>query len=269
MKKILLQFFVFFALVSCSSSEDNSSTPIVGGTSDYENIAISTISKLGLTMLSQNDNEWPQEAKANPCLIGYWDLIIKDAFGSGAKANLKISNCENVALYDKTNTASSFGASYDKNADIASERAFDNFKKFAYAYDVSLTKKITYPEVENINMDENNLKSYYDSTELDRIEGIYKSYKSDFNYKLGIIKDADKFKAIIVESDLPQWKNGDVKMIFESTALEDVFSVKYYMADKTSIETFANVEGGLITVEFKNLTGQNEDLKLLKLYPKK
>jgi hypothetical protein len=30
MKKILLQFFVFFALVSCSSSEDNSSTPIVG-----------------------------------------------------------------------------------------------------------------------------------------------------------------------------------------------------------------------------------------------
>ena len=239
------------------------------GASDYVNIVISATSKLGLTFLSQNANEWPQEAKANPCLIGHWNLIIKDAFGSGAKANLKISNCDNITLYDKTNTASGFGASYDKNADVASERAFDNFKKFDYTYDVSLTKKITYPSVENINMDESKLKSYLDSNKLDPIEGIYKTYKSDFNYKLGIIRVADNFKAIIIESDLPQWEKGEVKIIFESTALEDVFSVKYYMADKTSIETFANLEGGLIKVEFKNQTGESQDITLLKLYPKK
>jgi hypothetical protein len=239
------------------------------GPTIYDYIANSSINKMGLIMLPTEKKDWPMEARMNPCLIGYWDLRLTGAFGSGAKANLLISNCFSVALYDKTNTASGYGASAERNAKTAIGRAFDNFKNFTYAYNVSFTKTIIYPEVENINMDENNLKSYYDSTELDRIEGIYKSYKSDFNYKLGIIKDADKFKAIIVESDLPQWKNGDVKMIFESTALEDVFSVKYYMSDKTSIETFANVEGGLITVEFKNLTGQNEDLKLLKLYPKK
>jgi hypothetical protein len=38
--------------------------------------------------------------------------------------------------------------------------------------------------------------------------------------------------------------------------------------DKTSIETFANLEGGLINIEFKNPNGENEDIKLLKLYPK-
>ena len=278
MKKNMLRLVIFITFLSTNLNfAQNKDLNFLNGmkyasysgASEYENIAISKISKLGITMLSQNANEWPQEAKTNPCLIGYWDLIIKDAFGSGAKANLKISDCDNIALYDKTNTASGFGASYDKNADVSSERAFDNFKNFAYAYDVSLTKKIAYPAVENINMDENKLKSYLDSNKLDPIEGIYKTYKSDFNYKLGIIRVADNFKAIIIESDLPQWEKGEVKMIFESTALEDVFSVKYYMADKTSIETFANLEGGLIKVEFKNQTGESQDINLLKLYPKK
>ena len=43
---------------------------------------------------------------------------------------------------------------------------------------------------------------------------------------------------------------------------------KYFMGDKTSIETFANLEGGLINIEMKNPNGENNDLKLLKLYPK-
>jgi hypothetical protein len=239
------------------------------GPADYEYIAVSSISKMGLTMLSHNSNEWPKEAQMNSCLIGYWNLIINGGFGSGAKATLQISNCYNVAVYDKTNTASGFGASFDKNMNIATQRAFDSFKNFNHSYNESLTKTITYPEVENIKMDENELKSYFDSTILEPIEGIYKTYKSDSNYKLGIIKVADKLKAVIIESDLPQWKKGDVKVVFESTAVEDVYSIKYYLADKTSIETFANLEGGLITVELKNQTGENEDIKFLKLYPKK
>jgi hypothetical protein len=239
------------------------------GPADYEYIAISSISKMGLTMLSHNSNEWPKEAQMNSCLIGYWNLIINGGFGSGAKATLQISNCYHVAVYDKTNTASGFGASFDKNMNIATQRAFDSFKNFTHSYDESLSKTITYPEVENINMDEKELKSYFDSTKLAPIEGIYKTYKSDSNYKLGIIKVADKLKAIVIESDLPQWKKGDVKMIFESTALDDVFSVKYYMGDKTSIETFANLVGGLIKIEFENQTEKNEDINLLKLYPKK
>lgn len=239
------------------------------GPADYEYIAISQISKIGLIILSHNNNEWPKEAQMNNCLIGHWNLIINGGFGSGAKATLQISNCYNVAVYDKTNTASGFGASFDKNTNIATQRAFDSFKNFNHSYNESFTKTITYPEVENIKMDENELKSYFDSTILEPIEGIYKTYKSDSNYKLGIIKVGDKLKAIIIESDLPQWKKGDVKMIFESTAVEDVYSIRYYLADKTFIETFAKLEGGLITVEFKNQTGEDEDIQLLKLYPKK
>lgn len=238
------------------------------GSDELEYIANNAINKLGLIALPKDSNQWPEEAKTNPCLNSQWRTIIKSAFGSGAKCNLQILDCLNVVLYDETNTASGFGASFEKNVNVASNRAFDNFKNFKYSYDKSITSTIKYPEVENINMDENNLKSYFDATKLDPIEGVYKTYQSDSNYKLGIIKVADKFKAIVIESNLPQWHKGDVKIVFESTAAEGVFSVKYYMGDKTSIETFANLVGGLINVEIKNQTGENNDLKLLKLYPK-
>ena len=80
-------------------------------------------------MLPHNIDEWPKEAQMNPCLISYWNLLINGGFGSGAKVTLQISNCLNVALYDKTNTASGFGASFDNNSNTAAQRAFDNFKK--------------------------------------------------------------------------------------------------------------------------------------------
>lgn len=235
----------------------------------YQSYAAVAIHNIGLTLLPEDKNEWPKEAKSNPCLIGTWTATGRGGMGFTAKATLQISNCHKVVLYDKTNTASKFAVySYEANEEIAYARAFDNFKEFKYLYDVSLTPTIKYPEVENINKNETDLKAYFDSTKLESIEGIFKSYKSDWNYKLGIIKDGDKIKGIIIESDLIQWKKGDVKAIFESTAVENVFSVKWFDADKNSMETFANFEGGLINIEFKNANGENEDLKLLKLYPK-
>jgi hypothetical protein len=230
--------------------------------------ASSAINKLGLTTLSNNDSEWPKEAQLNECLVGYWNLIIKSGFGSGAKANLQISNCLGEVVYDNTNTASGYAASFDRNVNTASERAFENFKNVTYTYDKSLTKIIAFPEVENINMTENEIKTYLDSSKLDPIEGIFKSYKSDVNYKVGIIKVGDNYKAIIIDSDYPQWKKGDVKAVFESTAAEGVFAVNYFMGDKTSLETFANVEGGLINIEMKDAQGEGSDMNLLKLYPK-
>ena len=150
----------------------------------------------------------------------------------------------------------------------ALSKTLSKLKSKEYFFSPQLTPKIEFAEVENINKNENELKIYFDSTKLYPIEGIYKSYKSETNYKLGLIKVGDLYKAIIIESDYPQWKKGDVKAIFESTAAEGVFSTKWYLSNKTSIETFANLEGGLINIEMKNSNGESDDLKLLKLYPK-
>ena len=59
-----------------------------------------------------------------------------------------------------------------------------------------------------------------------------------------------------------------MKAIFESTAADGVFSTNYIKDDKISLETFSSLEGGLINIEIRNSKGENEDMKLLKLYPK-
>lgn len=227
------------------------------------------LNKLGLTLISYDMVEWPKDAKFNSCLVSHWSCSVRGGMGYTAKATLTISNCYKDVLYEKTNSVQRFGvADFDTNAGIAYERTFDEFKDFDYAYDEKLTPSITYPEVETINKDENELKAYFDSTKTDPIEGIYKTYKSDANYKIGIINVVDFYKAIIIESDIPQWRKGEVLAVFESTAAEGVFSTKFYSANKTPIETFSNLEGGLINIEIKNSKGENVDMKLLKLYPK-
>ena len=219
----------------------------------------------GFQVISGGDGTWskslqPNDLKFNKCL-GLFVGISHKASPS-YEVTLNFLNCKKESIKQLTGKASA-------NFDNALKRIFTQLDENpTYTFDESLTPNIIYPEVENINKDENELKSYFDSTKLDPIEGIYKTYKSDSNYKLGIIKVEDKYKAIILESDFLQWKKGDVKAIFESTAADGVFSSKWYIADKTSIETFANLEGGLITVELKNPKGENDDTKLLKLYPK-
>lgn len=219
----------------------------------------------GFQVITGGDEPWsdslyPKDLKFNNC-IGLFVGISHKAFPR-YEVSLSFINCKRETIKNLTGKASA-------NFDNALKRIFSQLDEItSYSFDESLTPVISFPEVENINKDENELKAYFDSTKLDPLEGIYKTYKSDSNYKLAIIKVEDKYKAIILESDFLHWKKGDVKAIFESTAADGVFSTKYYFGDKTSIETFANLEGGLITVELKNPKGEIDKVNLLKLYPK-
>jgi len=219
----------------------------------------------GFQVISGGDGMWskslqPNDLKFNKCLGLF--VSISHKASPPYDVTLNFYNCKQELIKEVNGKASA-------NFDNALKRIFNQLDENQYySFDESLTPKITYPEVENINKDENELKAYYELTKLEPIEGIYKTYKSDSNYKLGIFKVGELYKAIIIESDYPHWKKGDVKAIFESTAAEGVYSIKYYLVDKTSIETFANLEGGLINIELKNNKGENEDVRLLKLYPK-
>jgi S1-C subfamily serine protease len=88
-------------------------------------------------------------------------------------------------------------------------------------------------------------------------------------YKFGIIKQGDKFKAIIIESDLKQWKPGEVKAIFEQSSMRGFYSVKWYMSNKTFEETFGNMNNdALLSIELKNPeTGEKVEDKFIKMYP--
>jgi hypothetical protein len=219
--------------------------------------------EFGIIPLYQNDI-FPDDLKQNPCL----GVIVANMFFRGGNGSVP-------AYFSKLNFIDCRGRitliielRHQGNYKGALSKTLSRLKSKEYFFSPQLTPKIEFAKVENINKDESELKAYFDTTKTDLIEGIYKSYKSNPTYKLGIIKIEGLYKAIIIESELPQWIKGDVKVIFESTAAEGVFSAKYFLSDKTSIETFANLEGGLINIEIKNSDGENDDLKLLKLYPK-
>jgi hypothetical protein len=229
-----------------------------------------TVENLGLQLIEYNNkNNWPKEAINNPCLISEWIVLIEGGLSQNAKTELTIKNCFNEIIFQgKKRTASGFGASFNKNLMTSSKRAFEELEDFKYFYNEKLTPFIDYPEVENISIEENSFKDYLENNLINTIEGVFKTYKAKTSYKLGIVKNGDTFKALILESELKQWKRGDVKAIFESTAVDGVYSVQYFLSDKTSIETFANVEGGLITIEFDDVNEVDANIRLLRLFPK-
>lgn len=226
---------------------------------------IEYLNKIGYTVISGGEHSWPiklypKDLRLNNCLGLYVEISHK-AFPP-YEVTLNFLNCKNESIKLVTGKA-------QRNFENALNKIYDELNLHPYYfYDESLTPKKVYPVVEKTSKNVDELKVYFDSTKLDPIEGIYKTYKTDSYYKLGIVKDGDFYKAIVIECDYPHWEKGDVKAIFESTAAEGVFSTKYYMGNKTSIETFSSLEGGLINIEIRNSKGENEDMKLLKLYPK-
>lgn len=215
----------------------------------------------------------PNDLKNNPCLG--LNLTVNNDFSSGFGGNLTYGvsmdfrDCFGNSIKKIRESCSNDLASEQKNYDKALRKCFKELKDITYKFDENLIIKIFYPEVENINMDEVALKSYFDNNNnLNPIEGIYKSFKSESIFKIGIIKIDDKYKAIVLESDLNQWKKGDIKAIFETTAISDVYTVTYYMANKTANELFAKTEGSLITIEIKNEKGDDAPILFIKLYPK-
>ncbi len=59
-------------------------------------------------------------------------------------------------------------------------------------------------------------------------------------------------KAIILESEYKAWKQGEVKAYFEPSSMTGFYSVKWFSGNKTSSETFANMENpALLSVDLK------------------
>lgn len=239
--------------------------------------AISSLNTNGLQSLSlENTKNWPEDALIEPCLIAFIYISegnLPNEWNCGS-VRIEARNCKNEIISNELVKSKNaictypYYCCYSKWANAVSSY----FSSFTYKYDSSLNKlKTTLPEVEQTSETEESLKAYLSSNKLDPIEGIYKSYQSDqlSYYKFGIMKQGDKFKAIIIESDLKQWKVGEVKAVFEQSSMINFYSVKWIMGNKVPFETFGLLENeGLLSIEFKDTkTGEKNQDKFIKLFP--
>jgi S1-C subfamily serine protease len=208
---------------------------------------------------------WPIEAQKNICLI-----LRCTPFTEGASTvSLKMTNCKNEVVYRTENTSANWANDYSDNYKRALKKCLNPIERIDYSYDSTVTPEFIYPNVEKTNDNEETIKNYLSSNKLDNIEGIYQSFQSDskLTYRFGIIKKDNVYKAIIIESDLIQWKAGEVKAVFEKSSVKDIYSTNWFNGNKQPYQTFANMENdALLAIEF-NYNKEKTYGKFIKMYP--
>ncbi len=218
----------------------------------------------GFKILYEEDkSELPLDVEQNKCIY-----LMCYPFSIGVSTvGFKIKNCKGEILFNEQRSSANWIDDIQDNYKRALKNCWSSFDALPYSFNPSKTPEIDYPEVEKTLFTENTIKDYLTTNKTDPIEGIYKSYDAPF-YKIGIIKSNDKFKAIILESELLQWKIGEVKAIFEQSSMRGFYSTKWYMANKTPFETFANMDNdALLTIELKDNNGEKRESKFVKMFP--
>ena len=246
------------------------------GQKDVWNISSSVrdqFNKMGFELVTESSETF-DEIVNNSCLLLFGRLKhyadSPNAFGGYySNVELELTDCNNQLVLSLKGR----GKGIDLRADlrIATNQVNNQLSNVNYRYDPTKTPALDLPTVETISENESTLKTYFDQNAIDELEGIYKSYQSDQlgYYKIGIKKFGTKYKAIIIESDFSHWKKGEVKALFESSSMMGFYSVKWYMGNKSSLETFAMMDNpALLSIEFKNPeTGEKRNDKFIKMYP--
>jgi len=188
---------------------------------------------------------------------------------------LKFLNCANQVVYSSQGATGALVTSFQQGWRKATKSATSDFNYYRYNFDESKTiaKQIekNLPTLELTGLTEDSIKSYLTTRKIDPIEGIYKSYQSDGMpyYKIGIVKIGNIYKAVIIETELTYWKQGELKATFEQSSMKGLYSTKWYMGNKTSYETFASMDNpALLSIELKDqTTGEKRQDKFIKMFP--
>lgn len=222
----------------------------------------------GFVVLNET-TQAPQEVIENPCLVLILAIDHTNITIGTNSVTLTLRDCNNNVVASGFGSAAGWSVQDDFNK--ATRRAFADIDKIPYRFTTSATPSLNLPEVESTPINEEILRNYYVDNDLDPIEGIYKSYQSQGMgyYKIGILKDGNNFKAVILESEFAYWKLGEVKAYFEPSSVNNIYSTKWYMANKQPFETFAVMENpAMLSIEFRNQqTGEKETATYIKMYP--
>jgi S1-C subfamily serine protease len=186
---------------------------------------------------------------------------------------ITLKNCQEEVVHSSTGGA--MGLSLQDDYNKATKRAFAEINRMTYAFNPAKTVMKEFeknlPTLEITGLTEDSIKSYLANSKIDPIEGIYKSHQGDGMpyYKIGIVRISDKFKAVIIESDLAYWKTGELKAIIEQSSMKGLYSVRWYMGNKSAYETFGSLDNGaLLQIELADpRTGEKSQDKFIKMFP--
>lgn len=194
----------------------------------------------GFLIIAENPESWPEDLKHNPCLTLYCNINTTSRLFSKYKLEIELINCRDDLVYSKMGSGD--GYTYEEAFQDAADKAFSGIDRFNYRYDEALglkPKKITGEKSEEELM---SLQNYFNSGQLDPLEGIYKEVTGKLKYTLGIKKSGKDFIAVVLESKNGLWEPSEIKAYITPSSLKNIYSVKWIRDNKTSYETIATLD---------------------------
>jgi S1-C subfamily serine protease len=266
MKKLLLLLVIPLIGFCQSKSFKNSGIDnykyFVVETTTYKNsrkIIIKELKKSGYNVLDVND-EYPEDLEQNPDLALY--ISSEEACGySTCEANFYLQTSDGASFYK-------YGWQGSLSTGIALKRAMRQMLSYRHNYKPkpASSQKIGTELSAELNFSsEKSIRDYFDENGAELFEGIWEYASSGGNdYKLAIVKDDYKFIGFILEGS-GNWKPGDIKVVFETAASDELVTVNWTMGDKrTKRKSVGTVENNAL-IEFTLDFG---DVFLYRVYPK-
>lgn len=273
MKRIILIGFLLLGFGSYAQEEDfsvlNQYKYIIVKTSMYEGARdpynASTYLRLvlfglGYNVIPENELSWPEELRLNPCLGIQIDVITTPKVVGDYVTDLNFINCYNIDVLNLSGKGSGIGSNNAFHNAI--DNALRRFKRFEHQFnpDMALLPRA------GKSQSRDSLMAYFETAGLEDFEGIYTFSSGPLDYTIGIRKVGDFYNAYILESEIDKWIAGEVKGIFEMSNRPGLFSVEWYLDDKSLYDTFGYInDDQSLTIEFKKPGDEYQPLTIKKV----
>lgn len=225
------------------------------------------LTKKGFIVLNNLENP-PLNVQTNACSLLKCSISLSKGYKS--TVNVSITNCEGTEVFHDAG-ATTGGSALEKVFDKSLKSALRGLNREELNKKDPVSAKPLFPEVDLTTQTEKSIKEYLlANNDLNPLEGIYNSSQTESNsfYRIGIIKQEEKYIAIIIESSLKQWKQGEIKAVFEKSSINNMYAVKWFQDNKTKVETFITLENnGLIKIKYKGENSAEKEFSFIKMLP--
>lgn len=162
-------------------------------------------------------------------------------------------------LGEKVFEAEGMGNTMSAKADVnrACKKALNKMESLEYSFDSSKTPKLPTPETKLATLTDEQMMAVLKDVDEQSIEGVYKNM-NEANFKLAILKDGDKYLALVMATDEKNWCHGDVKAVFEHLRGK-YYNATYFKKDYQKVESIVQLsEDGILKMG---------DYSYIKVYP--
>lgn len=222
--------------------------------------------ELGMIVVAQNQESWPAELKANPCLLIDCRVTAKDRPLGRQKVVIQGYDCNRTIRITLTGYGNA--ETYNESYAIALENAFKDLNAAGYEFDPAEVTKMALRTVKTTDLDATSARDYLDNNSLDPIEGIYETDQDFGVLEIVIRKSEDQYEAIILRSAGNVWVAGEIKGYFTKSSIPNVYDVLWSDEGKDEQKTIGFVgENGELSIEVKMDDDSKLKIDYKKTYP--